>query len=298
MAWGEAMRRSAMAKHGGAIPHAPPGRRPSALYGAIALVALCAGCEATGYAEAAKYASGDGVGRWGADEGGARNGVPAGVALGAPALATVSDRAPGAEAALTSFGEAAEEEPATQPEEATRRLRIYAAHLEILVAAVEDSVTRFIRRVDEAGGFLEKRDDASVTCRVPAAKFKEILEEVKAYGLVTRESVRATDVTKQYFDLKIRIENAEKARERLMALLERAEEVEDALRIETELRRLAEEIDRLKGELKYLSEQIAFSTIEVVFQTNAPPPRAMPKRARSRFDWINRVGVEHVLEEF
>lgn len=302
MAMAGGMRGRGRAGRGGAIRHGPPGRRSCALAVAIALGAACIGCRASESAgdgmflerEAAPGLSLAQSAEWAH----AQAGVRFDPRTGALATAARPRKAPGAEAELTSFGGAEEEEPGVLPEEAPKRLRIYAAHLELLVAAVEDSVERFVRRVEEVGGFLEKREDASVTCRVPAIQFKEILAEVKAYGLVVRESLRATDVTKQYFDLKIRIENAEKTRERLVALLDRAEKVEDALRIETELRRLAEEIDRLKGELKYLSEQIAFSTIEVVFQTNAPPPRAMPARKRSRFDWIHRVGVEHVLEEF
>jgi len=194
--------------------------------------------------------------------------------------------------------EAVPEAPAPAPEEAPKRLKVYSAQLSLLVPSVEDAVARFLKGVEEVGGYLEKREDAVLSCRVPAARFKEVLEEVRGYGRVVHESVEALDVTKQYYDLQIRIENAEKARERLVALLEKAELVDDALRIETELRRLAVEIDQLKGELKYLSERIAYSKITVAFQTNAPPPRAIPARRWSRFDWINQVGVEHVLDRF
>jgi hypothetical protein len=216
----------------------------------------------------------------------------------APASANASQLTSYAPEEAAAAAEAAGEAPAPAPEGAPKRLMVYSAQLSLLVPSVEDAVARFLRRVEEVGGYLEKREDGVVSCRVPAARFKAILEEVRDYGRVTRESVEALDVTKQYFDLRIRIENAERARERLVALLERAERVEDAIRIETELRRLAVEIDQLKGELKYLSERIAYSTITLAFQTNAPAPRAIPERKWSRFDWINQVGVEHVLERF
>jgi hypothetical protein len=83
-----------------------------------------------------------------------------------------------------------------------------------------------------------------------------------------------------------------------VALLARADKVEDILRIEGELRRLTEEIERLKGEVRFLSDRIAYSTLKVLFSSNAPEPIPVPRRARSRFWWINRVGVEHVLEDF
>lgn len=268
------------------------------LAAAAGLLLAAAGCTAYELAEADRLGSGDGSVPW-ADRS---------FGMVAPEISRRPEPV-GAEATqLTSFApeeaRAAAEPPAPAPEaapahrEAPKRLMVYAAQLSLLVPSVEDAVARLLRRMEETGGYLEKREDGVVTCRVPAARFKETLDEVRGWGRVTRESVEALDVTKQYFDLRIRIENAEKTRGRLVALLERAELVEDALRIETELRRLAVEIDQLKGELEHLSERIAYSKITVDFQTSAPPARAISARKGSRFDWINRVGVEHVLAQF
>jgi hypothetical protein len=192
-------------------------------------------------------------------------------------------------------GEAGEE---AAPEAAPKRLMIYTGRFELLVANVKDAVSRFLKSVTDAGGYLQSREDSRVVCRVPASRFQEVVDALPSFGILIRESIQAQDATKKYYDLRLRIETAEKARDRLLALLERAEEVEDILRIEGEVRRLTEEIERLKGELKYLSEQIAFSTVEVNFRANAPEPRPVHRRVRSRFDWINRIGVEHVLEDF
>jgi seryl-tRNA synthetase len=120
---------------------------------------------------------------------------------------------------------------------------------------------------------------------------------IPSLGTVVSQSMTALEVTKEHVDLSIRIENAEKARQRLLALLEKAEKVEDTLKIETEVRRLTEEIERMKGELKLLSERIAFSAVEVTFRSAAPEVKA-DRRARSRFDWINRIGVENALGNF
>ena len=51
---------------------------------------------------------------------------------------------------------------------------------------------------------------------------------------------------------------------------------------------------RIKGELKYLNEQVAFSLVEVGFQSVSPTVRPT-KRSRSRFYWINQVGIEQML---
>jgi hypothetical protein len=175
---------------------------------------------------------------------------------------------------------------------------IYSARFELLVANVEDALGRFLKRVEEAGGYLQSRENAAVTCRVPAAIYPKLVAEIPALGTVVSQSTKALDVTRQYYDLGLRIETAEKSRARLLEILARADKVEDILKIEAEVRRLTEEIERLKGELKLLSEEIAFSTVEVLFRTAAPEPRPVQRRTRSRFAWINQVGVERVLEGF
>jgi uncharacterized membrane protein YccC len=175
---------------------------------------------------------------------------------------------------------------------------VYTADYEVLAPNPEDAVTAFLRKVESLGGYLENRANERVTVRVPAARFSELVAAVPSFGVVVKESLQALDVTREHRDLNLRIETAEKARQRLAAILERADRVEDILRIEQELRRLTEEIERLKGELRYLSDRIAYSTFAVLFRSTAPEARPLPRRARSRFAWINEIGVERVLADF
>lgn len=176
------------------------------------------------------------------------------------------------------------------------RLRIYSGRLDVLVANLDDSIGRLLGRAQELGGYLENRSDRVVTCRVPAARFDDALVFARGLGQVLGESVKAEDVTRRHVDLRVRIENAERARERLLELLGRATETTAILEIEKELRRLTEEIETMKAEMNWLNDQIAFSTLTVAFQTDAPPP--VHRRTRSRFPWLERVGLEPLLEQF
>ena len=185
--------------------------------------------------------------------------------------------------------------PAAAPAGGAKRLMIYTASYELLVPSVPDSIRAFVERVEGLGGYLQKRENERLTCRVPAARFRELIGGMASFGAVIRESLAAADVTRDYMDLEIRIENAEKSRQRLLAILEKATKVEEVLAIETDLRRLTEEIERMKGELRFLADQIAFSTVSVLFRSSAPAPTPIRGRERSRFEWLNRVGVEHVL---
>jgi hypothetical protein len=188
-------------------------------------------------------------------------------------------------------------EPEATPSPSTKRLVIYTAQFGVLVASVDDARQRFLAAIEKEGGYLESQDDARVTVRVPALRFQSIIDGLADYGPITHRRVDAQDVTKRAFELALRIDNAEKARTRLLALLADAREMKDILAIEVELRRLTEEIELLKGELRTLEDRVSFSTLTVVFQSNAPPPIVYGRR-QSRFQWINQVGAENVQGGF
>lgn len=204
---------------------------------------------------------------------------------GAP-VAVASDAAPAVEA----------------PQKA--RLVIYKGSLTVMVTAVEEATEKLAARATALGGYVENQsgnsnaNNATVTLRVPAEKFHALVDELGDYGQVTQKQLSASDVSKQVFDTELRLETAEKSRQRLLDLLRTATNMNDILQIEAQVRRLTEEIERMKGELRFLRDQVAFSTLAVTFYSNAPPPTPGPTRTRSRFEWINQVGIEQVLFNF
>jgi hypothetical protein len=185
-----------------------------------------------------------------------------------------------------------------KPIEANKRLVIYTGSMAVMVPVTEVAVAAFIAHVDGLGGYLQNRAATSITVRVPADRFFAVLDWVRKNGQVTDESVNANDVTKRVFDLELRLQVAEESRKRMLKLLETATRMEDILTIERELRRLTDEIEGMKGELRHLGDQIAFSTLTVSFYADAPSPTPYPKRTRSRFPWVNQVGIERVLSNF
>ncbi|MBI4881072.1 MAG: DUF4349 domain-containing protein [Planctomycetes bacterium] len=219
---------------------------------------------------------------------------------GRAAAADVGFAAPHAEAGIArAAAPQAAPAPSAAPLAApAERLMIYSARFEVLVANVEDGVRRFLGWVEEDGGYLEARNNGQVTCRVPADRFTALLNRIQDLGAILSESLEAEDVTLQSLDLTIRIENAERSRQRLLDLLARADDIEATLKIEQELRRLTEELERMKAELKLLESRVAYSTVTVAFRSNAPAATAVRRRAASRFPWLRQVGIEHVLENF
>lgn len=186
----------------------------------------------------------------------------------------------------------------TDAAEQPRRLVIYTGAMGVLVPNADKARESFLAVVEEMGGYMQSQADSEVTVRVPAARFAELMDKVAEYGPVTSRSVDARDVTKQVFELSLRIDNAKRSRARLLELLAKAEKTEDILKIENELRRLTEEIELLEGSLRTMRDQIAYSTLTVSFQSNAPAPTPYTSRRYSRFGWINQIGAENVLQSF
>lgn len=177
------------------------------------------------------------------------------------------------------------------------RLIIYTAGLRIRVSNLESAKKKYVALVTSVGGYLQSQEDQTLTCRVPASSFEDAVGQVRGYGTVLKESINAQDITREFLDIEIRLDNAVKSRERLLELLQRADKVADLLAVEKELKRLTEEIERFKGQLRFFKDQVAYSTISVTF--NGPPSADRPQeRIYSRFSWINQIGVDYVLQQF
>ena len=162
---------------------------------------------------------------------------------------------------------------ATAEERAEDRLVIYEASLELEAREPDTVLNRIVESVKTRGGFFLVRTNDRVAVRVPADQLTAFLDNVATYGKEKSRNVRGQDVTDDYYDQRIRLENAERSRQRYLELLKQAETVEEAVLIEKELGRLTEEIERFKGRLAQLDEQLAYSFVTVYVR---PPVKYGP----------------------
>ena len=147
----------------------------------------------------------------------------------------------------------------------------------------------------ELGGFVAQQTNASMTMRVPVARFREAVSRIEKLGDVVQRNINAEDVSQEYFDLEVRIRSARAVRERLEGLLARAVKVEDAISVERELDRVVGEIERLEGRLKYLQDRAQYSTIKVAFA--AHPHEVVGKDTfKLPFPWLDQLGLRRLLE--
>lgn len=175
---------------------------------------------------------------------------------------------------------------------------VYRGQVRVEVAKPDEVMANFRAQVAAWGGHLQRQIDRTLVVRVPASRFEEAFAWVASSGRVLAEARQTDDVTEEFIDLGIRLDNAKKARDRLLEVLKMAEKVEDVLKVEAELRRLTEEIERMEGRRKMLADQVAMSTLEATFQPVSDVPLAKRVRQPSRFAWINRIGAERVMEDF
>ncbi len=171
---------------------------------------------------------------------------------------------------------------------------IYTADFTMSVFEVKRSLDAVESLAKDAGGYLARRDDQSITVRIPAEKFQDLVVSIEKVGDVLHRNVVSEDVTAEYRDLEVQLSNMLALRARFEKLLEKAQKVEEALSIERELGRITGEIERIKGRLKLLTDLAQYSTITVTFQ-----PRTSAEVQEGPFllplPWVNDVGLRRLM---
>jgi hypothetical protein len=172
---------------------------------------------------------------------------------------------------------------------AIARQVVLDAGLRLVVVSADEAREAVLAAAKAAGGYLQQSDARSIVVRVPAARFEDVLAAIERLGEVVERNVRAEDVTEELFDIELRIENARRSRERMLAHLEKSERLEDTLKLEAEIARLTEEIERLEGRKRLVASRVAMSTIRV--ELNAPRVVESEKRGLDvPFEWVTRLG--------
>ncbi|MEZ4462027.1 MAG: DUF4349 domain-containing protein [bacterium] len=87
-------------------------------------------------------------------------------------------------------------------------------------------------------GYVANESRNVITIKVPNAALDAVLTRIKALGDLTDQNVYVNDVTAQYVDIQIRIDNLKRLRTRLTELLVQGKTVTEVLEVEKELARV------------------------------------------------------------
>lgn len=108
---------------------------------------------------------------------------------------------------------------------------------------------------------------ATVTFRVPVAKWDEALSDLRKIGSkVLSEQTNSSDVTGQAIDLDARITNLKTTETALQGIMARASAIPDVIAVENQLSQTQGSIEELTAQLGHLKDQAAMSTLTVTFQ--------------------------------
>jgi len=189
--------------------------------------------------------------------------------------------------------------------DASAPVLIYEGTLGIMAPKrdIPTSMDEVIDIAESLGGHLSGRTEHGVQVRVPSARFRQGMVELARLGEVTQRAVSEQDVTEEFHDLEVRLENFRVTRKRLEQFMAKAKTMQEMLTVEKELERVAQQIDQISGRLRFLRSRAAFSLISVSFspkpetpktvaQAPEPPP---PRGVELPVDWLNHVGLGSLM---
>jgi len=172
-------------------------------------------------------------------------------------------------------------------------------------SAIPATLDSVVDVAESFGGRLGGRTDTTVTVRIPSRHFREGMTKIERLADVTKRSVSASDVTAEFKDLQVRLENLRATRKRLEDFLGKAATIADTLTVEKELERVAVEIDTIQGRLRVLSDSTAFSVLTVAMTAKPKPVEVVvkepdapskPRAVNLPIDWLSQIGVSSLLD--
>lgn len=158
------------------------------------------------------------------------------------------------------------------------RMLMRTASLGLIVKTPAQTVEQIVQLANGVGGFLVTSNvnggtdatSASLTVRVPAAKFDEIRAQLRKLGLrVESETIEAQDVTRQYVDQEARLRNLRAQEQQYLGILRKATTVKDTLEVSDKLNEVRGAIEEKQAEFDALSKQVDTVAINITLRAEA-----------------------------
>jgi hypothetical protein len=166
-------------------------------------------------------------------------------------------------------------EPDAAPTDEKERMVIKSASINSVVDNLDDAGTEAKKLTEKYGGYIigyTKYDDTqyatesvTVSMRVPADKFEDLVDDLEALGRVTFQQTQGDDVTDEYVDLKSKLKNLEASEAQYLKIMQQATKVTEILEVQRELTNVRSEIEVLKGRMLYLEKSADLSTVSITF---------------------------------
>jgi len=165
-----------------------------------------------------------------------------------------------------------------EEELASARKLVRNATINLVVYSPAQSSEMVIQLARNVGGFLVTSQInggvdasyASLTIRVPAAKFDQVRSQIRQLGLrVDSENLEAQDVTKLYVDQEARLRNLRAQEQQYLGILRRAATVKDSLEVSDKINEVRGEIEEKQAEFEALSKQVETVAMNITLRAEA-----------------------------
>jgi hypothetical protein len=173
----------------------------------------------------------------------------------------------------------APEAPAAAPQSADAdRKMVRTSSIDLIVQKPAEVAEKIRRFAESIGGFLVSSQvsggpdatGASLTVRVPSARFEEALAEIRKMGLrVESERTESEDVTRQYVDQAANLRNLRAEEAQYLTILKQARTVKATLEVSEKLSAVRGQIEQQQAEFEALSKQIETVAINILLRAEA-----------------------------
>jgi hypothetical protein len=131
------------------------------------------------------------------------------------------------------------------------------------VTSMATGLGGYVADTRTSGGTDGVQASGTVTVRVPAAAFEQLLGDVSKLGDVRSTTSSGVDVTAQYTDLDAKIGALQATHDQLLTILTQAQNIPDILAVQDRLNQVQSEMDSLVGQRNLLADQSSYGTLAV-----------------------------------
>lgn len=142
----------------------------------------------------------------------------------------------------------------------------------IAVANIDEAKTKVNSILKKQNAYIqtetfrntETSEDLDFVIRVPYQNFDQLVFSFSdGIGAVEYKNISSEDVTEEYTDISIKLENKRIYLEKYRTLLKSAATTKDMLEIQENIRKLEDEIDVAVGRLRFIDDRVNYSTLRL-----------------------------------
>lgn len=219
--------------------------------------------------------------------------------LSASAVAQVSmaDVTAAAQAAPAAPAAPAAEVPAARPDTSLGRPPGMAVDFSAVLQVEEPEkiADLVVARAESLGGWFSSRGKTALQLRIPVAAADSFLSGLASLGVLLDRSLTSTSLEASLDEANSRLKARKATLRDYYAMLKESGD-STVFTIQREIAELQAEIERTQGTVLNLKDRMAYAraTIHFRFQERGAPLAT----GKSRFRWLNRLGLPEMLGRF